>query len=283
MYKRGIKVFITILTLLIIAISVPVVRAESGIDVNAIHERAMEIVEYYQDAGYKAAYHNMEPVYVPNYNDNSEIEEQEGCAVVVSDVLDGRINWTAYLDENFELVGEGLAVEKYEYDEDEDLSLIWCLDAKGDKLETGSGYLHDYLQGLKGKNVTVFMAVKDEASSGMRPTIINDMHDLRIQTDLTNKTRYSFFAVVTQEGVIEDLSKEALKYSGTIGDLEVVISSAGYEAGYEAGNKASIMIDGVEYAKDLRGLNVVVFDNEAAGVIDSFAIDTYQQTMPVFR
>ncbi len=104
-----------------------VVKAEGLIDVAAIHKEALSIIDYYQDAGYKAAYHNMQPVYVPNYGEDGEIEERDGYAIAVSDVRDGKVNWTAYLDKGYELIHEGLAVEKYEYDDEGKLSLLCSL------------------------------------------------------------------------------------------------------------------------------------------------------------
>jgi len=49
------------------------------------------------------------------------------------------------------------------------------------------------------------------------------------------------------------------------------------------GNYCSIRIDGVEYAKNRRGLNIVVYDNRAGEVVDSVAFDTHVQEMTVRR
>ena len=54
-------------------------------------------------------------------------------------------------------------------------------------------------------------------------------------------------------------------------------------AGALAGNNSSILIDGVEYSKNLRGLNIVVFSNDKESVIDSFNVDTFKENMPVYR
>lgn len=307
--NRKLKSFFLVVMLLSLFGS-SVVMAEPEIDVNAIHERALEIVKYYQDGGYKAAYHNMEPVYVPNYGDDGEITEQDGYAVVVGDYEEGKLISKIYLDDKLELKSEGMAVYKYEYDDDGRLvqesyfdrygqlvngeskyawaeyeytdegesSLAWYYDASGIVI-AGNGYLHQYIQSLKEKDVTVFISAKDEASYGMDQIIIDDMHNLGIKTNLLGKYRYSFYVVAASQSVVEDVSEGSLEYSGLIGEIKFIVKSAGMEAG----NYASIVIDGNEYSKNARGLNIVVYDNESKSVIDSFAVDTHLSEMPIFR
>lgn len=280
-YRLRIKNIIIASLMAIIFLTGATVAEAAGSDIDAIHEKALEIIEEHKE--YKAVYHNMEPVYVPYFNEDGKLENQDGLgyAVAVSDVDGGKILWTAYLNENLEFVenSKGYAIVRYEYTDDGKPSLAWYFNSSGEQLDTGSGWLHQYLQELRDKDVTVFIVAKDEASSGMTETIVEDMHDLGIQTDLTGKYRYSFYAMVTGDTVIEDLSQDALEYTGSVDGLNVALKSAGYEAG----SVASIVIDGVEYAKNWRGLNVVVFDNETNTVIDSFVVDTFQQTMPVHR
>lgn len=46
-------------------------------------------------------------------------------------------------------------------------------------------------------------------------------------------------------------------------------------AGYSAGNKSSIVINGKEYSKNKRGLNIVVYDKTKDEVISSRIFDTW--------
>ncbi len=57
-------------------------------------------------------------------------------------------------------------------------------------------------------------------------------------------------------------------HSGT--DAEYTIVSAGFECG----DYSSIIIDGVEYSRNNRGLNIVVYNNETGQVIDTVCFDT---------
>lgn len=46
-------------------------------------------------------------------------------------------------------------------------------------------------------------------------------------------------------------------------------------AGYENGNTCSIRIDGTEYAKNMRGINIVVYNHVTKTVVDSVCFDTH--------
>ena len=166
------------------------------------------------------------------------------------------------------------------YTSDGRLSLTSFWDLDGNILRMGSFYLHNYFQLLKNKEYTIFISAKDDASSSLTVTLIEDMKKLGLETDLMNKNRYSFYAVISPEGIVEQLSENhEISHSGFIGDSNYVISSAGYSAG----NNSSIIIDGVEYSKNVRGLNIVVYNPETRTVIDSFGIDTYSRDMKVTR
>ena len=175
--------------------------------------------------------------------------------------------------------GEGYAIVRYVYTAHNDLSYRYFYNESNKKLNMGSGYLHDLINSLRDQNITIFISAKDDASTGMQSSVVNDMHSLGIKADLMGKYRYSFFAVVSSRTVIEELSEKEVCYSGIIGEAEYTIVSAGALAG----NNSSILIDGVEYSKNLRGLNIVVFSNDKESVIDSFNVDTFKENMPVYR
>lgn len=166
------------------------------------------------------------------------------------------------------------------YTSDGQLSLtsFWNLD--GSILSRGSFYLHNYFQLLKDKKYTVFISSKDDASGSLTVTLLEDMKKLGLESDLMNKKKYSFCAVISPEGIFEQLSEnQEISHSDLIGDSNYVISSAGYSVG----NNSSIIINGIEYSKDVRGLNIVVYNPETRTVIDSFGIDTYSRDMKVTR
>ena len=178
------------------------------------------------------------------------------------------------------VLGAGYSSIRYEYDENRQLLLTYYLDKDGNPIQAGSAYLHEYFQSLKGKNITVFISAKDEAASALTPPLLQDLKGLGIKTDLQGRVRSSFYAVISPGSVVEEIgSQTVLSHEGMVGDVPYTISSAGYQVG----NTSSIVIDGVEYSKNRRGLNVVVYDNSLKQVTDAVCFDTYLQEMTVTR
>lgn len=178
------------------------------------------------------------------------------------------------------VIGVGYARITYDYDADRQLLLTHYLDIDGEPVPAGSGYLHAYLQSLLDRDITLFISVRDGAAAALTAPLIEDMRALGIQTDLRGRAYNSFYAVVTADGVYEDVATDsALTREGTIGDVPYAIASAGYWVG----NYSSIMIDGVEYSKNARGMNIVVYDNRTGQVVDSVGFNTSVQAMTVTR
>ena len=71
-----------------------------------------------------------------------------------------------------------------------------------------------------------------------------------------------------------------MQASGALADGTPFILQSG---GNQSSNHASIIVDGVEYAVNSRGLNIVVYDNFAHKVIDSVAFDTFDQSLAATR
>ena len=180
---------------------------------------------------------------------------------------------------NLAVIGAGYSKCQYIYTNGGELALVYYQDQQGKQVEAGSGFFHEYLQTLKGRDVSIFVVAKDDASEHITKTLVDDLRELGIQTDLRGQYRKSFYAVVTPDGTIEELSGEMLSYKGEYQDTAYSVISAGHNAG----NDCSIMIDGKEYAKNVRGLNIVVFDNKEKHVVESIAFDTYAQDMRVTK
>ena len=206
-----------------------------------------------------------------------------GYAQIHRDYNDKRqIIKESYFDteENPAVLSGGYTAFINEYTEEAKLSLTTFVDPDGNVLKMGSANLHEYLQSLKGRNVSIFISVKDDASNAFTVTLSNDLHELGIQSDLIGKYRYSFYAVVSSVGVKEELSADSVvSTQESVFGNQYSISSAGMTVG----NNSSIMIDDVEYSKNVRGLNIVVFDNETKTVIDSVGFDTYTRVMTMTR
>ena len=105
------------------------------------------------------------------------------------------------------------------------------------------------------------------------------MQQLGIRSDLRGKYRKSFCAVITPDGVWDEISDEQIAKTGSFGHVSYSIVSAGYSVG----NTCSIIINEKEYAKNHRGLNIVVFDNKTESVTDSLCFDTFKWDVLVTR
>ena len=77
-----------------------------------------------------------------------------------------------------------------------------------------------------------------------------------------------------------------ISYGGLLTTGGMLPDGTPYEvtsAGYQIGNYSSAIIDGQEYAKNVRGMNFAVYDSSLHYVTDSVAFDTYIQEMTVTR
>lgn len=189
---------------------------------------------------------------------------------------DGRVTERRYLGAD----GAPVYSARYAYTDDGRVYLIDYYGPDGALLEAGSGYMHRYLQSLLGRNLTIFMAVRDEGTNALTEALYEDLAALGVQTDLRGRTQHSFYAVIAHDGVAEAASGQgAVAHAGTVGGVPYAIGSAGMPFG----NYSSIAIGGVEYSPNVRGLNIVVYDNDAGAVIDAVGFDTYVERMTVTR
>ena len=195
------------------------------------------------------------------FNENNQLMREEYCD-------------TAGRPVNIDI---GYAAYENVYDTQERLSLTYYYDAEGKPVECGSSYFHEYLTELaRQKDITIFLAVKDDGSKALTPILLDDLKALGIQTDLSGKHRNSYYAVISPEGVAEEISADhAVSHSGTASGVTYTVTSAGYSAG----NYSSIAIDGIEHSQNTRGMNIVVVEDGV--VTESIAFDTYSKTMAV--
>lgn len=185
-----------------------------------------------------------------------------------------------FFDENGApaIVGSGYSQITYEYNGFNQLMLVYFLDLEGNPIKAGGAYFHEYLSTLMGKGYTVFISIKDEGTNSLTVTLLDDLKALGLKTNLSGRYRNSYYAVITPDGVWEEISdKREVSMSGTAGSAAFEIASAGYLVG----NRSSIVIDGVEYSKNVRGMNIVVYDADAGQVVDSIAFDTCDKAMKV--
>ncbi len=121
-------------------------------------------------------------------------------------------------------------------------------------------------------DVALLISVKDEASNGLTDEMIQAMQSLGLQFDMKGRYRESYLAVVENGDVLhEEASSGQISYAFDIGQTSIAIMSAGYLCG----NRASICVNGIEYAANGRGINIVLVDTKTGGVLDSVVFDTF--------
>jgi len=124
----------------------------------------------------------------------------------------------------------------------------------------------------QGDYITI-IAVKDEGSAALTDGIVEKARAVGLKFDLAEDGyRKSYLAVLDGKAVVyEEMSDQKLEYTVKLDGHNIALISAGYEVG----NSASIQVDNVEYAKNRRGLNIVVFNKLTESVIDSASVDTF--------
>lgn len=158
-------------------------------------------------------------------------------------------------------------------------------------------------------NYTVFVAVKDEASKalteeqregfdslglialsglGIRDSYLavidggaviceqTETNPEIIEEEAEEDVRRNDIERITMEDVRRSREKEeteelTISYEGMLPDGTVYVLTSG---GYMLGNKASLMLNNMEYASNTRGLNIVVYDKVKKEVVDSAVFDT---------
>lgn len=144
----------------------------------------------------------------------------------------------------------------------------------------------DYLEKEK-HNLTIIMAIRDTPGSKMSPDILIRLQNLGFHTLYTELWRM-YIGIVDRGNTILDYrapeKEDTIVHKGNIDGhvLEVCSSS------WRRENVASILIDKIEYAINLRGVNLVVYNNKTKSVSASVVYDShdnlsYYRNIPLLR
>lgn len=122
-------------------------------------------------------------------------------------------------------------------------------------------------------DVIICMAASDDISVELNDQVIDAMRSLGLQLDYRNILGISdsFVSLIDGEEVLyEGISNRRLVYDKDVSDqMHIAITSSGLNTGA----RASIVVNGAEYACDNVGLNIVVIDKKTGMVIDSVVFD----------
>jgi hypothetical protein len=150
--------------------------------------------------------------------------------------------------------------------------------------------LQNYLRLLKdlSKRYMALIAVKNTTGHFITEEIAAGIRELGFTTDLSfekglkNQHYHTYIGVIDRGQVICDAvskQKESAYYTA----MRDGVSYEAISKSLSEGNVAVIKIDGVDYATNRRGLNIVVFDPITKTVIDSVCFDTYVSSLACWR
>jgi len=138
--------------------------------------------------------------------------------------------------------------------------------------------INQYFDYLTGKNCIVFIAVQDIPGYNLTQATTDKMKQIGFSDEidtLLQKEYHSFIGIVNNGQIITEQigGDEYITYSG---ESQINGKNVWMESGtWNHGNLSVINIGNGYYSAHGRGLNIVVWDNEAGRVIDSVAFDTH--------
>lgn len=133
--------------------------------------------------------------------------------------------------------------------------------------------LSEFIELANNPNYIICLSIRDDATKGLADSECESLQSLGLNMRFVDRFRTSLAAVIDGGSVVVQkdgnfaLSCEYEPYA----NCEIQVTSAGYSAG----NKSSIVINGKEYSKNKRGLNIVVYDKTKDEVISSRIFDTW--------
>ncbi|MCR5575474.1 MAG: LTA synthase family protein [Oscillospiraceae bacterium] len=147
-----------------------------------------------------------------------------------------------------------------------------------------SDNIHRYLSRVGEGDYLVFIAACNDASKSLYNNTAALLHQLGANLDLQGHSHASYILIADtsaagNEPIYEELSKDSIQIAGEADGVSYDVRSVGADSGCAA----SIKINGVEWAVNSQGLNIVVFDRTQGRVIDSVCFNTNAPAQPAIR
>lgn len=172
-----------------------------------------------------------------------------------------------YLKNNYGLQ-DRRNTNRYEY---------WNSDVSMDRAEVDTYYLkqekdiNKYIDKINNPNYINILSIKNEASSIIEQPLLDIIHRLGFSKNLQGKPMWNYIGFYDGGTIVyEELLDKPLKKAVNISGINIEAVSTGNVPM----NIASIKIDRVEHSKNVRGLNIVVYDKRLRRVVDSVCFDT---------
>lgn len=131
--------------------------------------------------------------------------------------------------------------------------------------------LPEYIDAINQPRYTVLIGSKYDITYCMNEEAKSAFAKLGL--DLSTEQFEGYYAAISGYGIIEGKGRGKLLYSGSVRNNMVDFTISSEQTGVMTGNSCSIKINNIEYAKDLNGVNIVVYSNETRKVVDSVVYD----------
>lgn len=129
--------------------------------------------------------------------------------------------------------------------------------------------LDEYIDAIHKEQYTVLISTQFDMTGFMDDDVKNSFS--RLGLDLNSNPYDGYYAAISDYNTVQAVSHDILKYYGSTRNK--ILDFSIISGGWDAGSTCSIKIDNTEYAKQLDGLNIVVYSNETRKVIDSAIYD----------
>ena len=144
--------------------------------------------------------------------------------------------------------------------------------------------LSEYLDSLLSAKdrYTIIISAKGDSSSALNDDIFHKLQSLGMTSELQQAYGYAFVMVVERGNTLfEDCGTGRIEARGLFDDcrMQYTVTSGGYTSG----NVGSIILNGQEYSRNGRGLNMVVYSNETHRMLDEVCFDTASDKMTAIR
>lgn len=188
---------------------------------------------------------------IPYLDLNREMKGQLHNHVFHAETITKRIG--EWLTSLYEVEDKREKPEFTQWHEDADYYYRYAHQLRLNDIET----FEEYVAELIGKEYVVCIAVNQDAGAYLSEEAVALMQQLGCQWDVSTAGGNSYLAVV-ENGIIhaETGSEDIVAYENRIYDHTFKVVSQGALAGCNA----SIIIDGMEYAPNEKGFNIVVYD-----------------------
>lgn len=146
---------------------------------------------------------------------------------------------------------------------------------------------NNYIRAIAREEYLIVIAVGDTIGGRVGTEGYKSLRSLGLQL-LGSKEDGSYdhwkgYVAILYKGILQYENLEQLdmtvEYETILDGIRLEICSSPYRSA----NRASIVVNGEEYAVNHRGMNIVVIDTEDGSVIDSVAFDTWADGRPCFR